>query len=568
MLKVSLQNFKTVKRINRYVAASLLAILLSTVSPSPVQAAGTVSSAIDAQNGFPLWYEDARGIRVVPCIDGVDPQCVLPAAGEEPNFDPSKPTEFPVNFASEHFNYIAESDIITTPKGGKFFMRFAVEGAFLNEDPVAGDQMVFSRIRATGTNLEPNSTYTVTHPYGVDTYNTDSLGLIRRGDGTEDIGCGASPCDFSLALGSRVLNGFLKWETGAPAGYIGDAVTPHTVVGSPTGNNFVRIEGPGLPDGGLETNLFTVSGKLASNDAPPPPPPGCTADTAPAQPTLTAPANGSTNLETSPTLTWNTLADFGTNCAGNNNQFELFMDQGDVDPVTSQGIIPSTQTSLIVTGLTPNTTYSWKVRATNGVLTTDSAVQTFTTAAPVVVTPPSSPSKLKAVSAGGNIFLSWIDNSTNEENFVLERRLGATGAFIQVATISADTTSFTDVAAPKGLLTYRLKACNSAGCSDFSNNSLVFKLAPVVANPTNLKARISVGDVNLTWKDNASTETRFEVERKAPVSSSFVKIGTIAANTTSFTDTTAVKGINLYRVRACNANSCSGYSNIGVVIKP
>ncbi|QQG42994.1 MAG: hypothetical protein HYW45_02145 [Candidatus Daviesbacteria bacterium] len=220
---------------------------------------------IDPSNGFPLFYQDVLGTAVGACLDGSDPICVLPGAGEEANFDPNQPTVFSTNFPSEFFYWIAESDQIGIPDtGGKFMFRMAVEGAFLGEDPIPGDQMVFGRLRATGTGLVPNSTYTVTHPYGVDTYVTNAVGVMPRNSSTEDIGCEVGPCDFSLALASRVFQSFLQWDSGAPLGYLGDAITPHAVIGSPTGNNFVRIEGPGLPLGGLLTNLFTVSGKLFS----------------------------------------------------------------------------------------------------------------------------------------------------------------------------------------------------------------------------------------------------------------------------------------------------------------
>ncbi len=234
-------------------------------------AAGATDGAAVATNpeigAFPESYQDQTGTTVVPCLDGSDPNCVLPEPGEEAGFDPSQPTELGTNFPSEFFYWIAESDKLDTPLGGKTFIRFAVEGAFVNEEPVAGDEIVFGRIRVTGTDLQPNSTYTVTHPYGVDTYQTNEEGIITRGEGTEDVGCDPLPgqsCDFSLALDSRVFQSFLRWDSGAPEGYLGDAITPHAVTGSPTGNNFFRIEGAGLPEGGLFTDLFTVAGKLLS----------------------------------------------------------------------------------------------------------------------------------------------------------------------------------------------------------------------------------------------------------------------------------------------------------------
>src|SRR5205823_14922518 len=59
----------------------------------------------------------------------------------------------------------------------------------------------------------------------------------------------------------------LQWNTtppAPPAGFIGDPAILHPIAGSPCGTNFCRVEGTGLPAGGVQTNLWSVLGKKAS----------------------------------------------------------------------------------------------------------------------------------------------------------------------------------------------------------------------------------------------------------------------------------------------------------------
>jgi hypothetical protein len=254
----------------RCLHAALLGALLLLLIPLQAGLAaggGQVSPTVSANNGFPVWYEDAAGIRVAPCLDGTDPNCVLPGVGEEPNFNPTHPTSFPANFPGEFFYWVADSDLVSTPgcngtQPGRAFVRMALEGAFGGAAPVAGDQMVFGRIRVRVTSgLCPGVAYTITHPYGTQTFVPNAQG---GGTVTEDVGCVPPACDFSLALGSPIFNGFLRWDPAvapaAPAGYLGDAITGHQVIGSPTGNNFFRIARATTTV--ARTDLFTVAGKL------------------------------------------------------------------------------------------------------------------------------------------------------------------------------------------------------------------------------------------------------------------------------------------------------------------
>ncbi|NOY13762.1 MAG: fibronectin type III domain-containing protein, partial [Deltaproteobacteria bacterium] len=71
------------------------------------------------------------------------------------------------------------------------------------------------------------------------------------------------------------------------------------------------------------------------------------------------------------------------------------------------------------------------------------------------------------------IDLSWVDNSTTEENFVVERKIGALGSYAVVATLAADSVSYSD----SGLTAdtryyYRVMAYNAAtGNSPYSDEA-------------------------------------------------------------------------------------------------
>lgn len=82
---------------------------------------------------------------------------------------------------------------------------------------------------------------------------------------------------------------------------------------------------------------------------------------------------------------------------------------------------------------------------------------------------PAAPSGLVATNPPfGEVVLTWADNSWNETSFTIERATGA-GVFAEIATVSANTTSFTDLTAPASVESrYRLRAFNGTTPSAYS----------------------------------------------------------------------------------------------------
>jgi hypothetical protein len=226
----------------------------------PAQANLAAGSPTLLVSGHPFSYTDPSGLSLELCIN--DPGC--PAS--PPVLENKAPND-------EAFYQLAST---TASAGSKSVtMDFNLEAAYL------GSAITFGRIQATLRGLQPNGVYTVTHPYGETQFtagpNGDLVGGARAAQ-REEVGAVEGNFDATLAT---AIGPFLRWTgTGAPPGYIGDGVTPHTVDGSPTGNNWIRVSGPGLPpvvtdpvtgtvSGGLFSDLFTVEGKIAGSTPPP-----------------------------------------------------------------------------------------------------------------------------------------------------------------------------------------------------------------------------------------------------------------------------------------------------------
>jgi fibronectin type 3 domain-containing protein len=159
--------------------------------------------------------------------------------------------------------------------------------------------------------------------------------------------------------------------------------------------------------------------------------------------------------------------------------------------------------------------------------------------------------------------LSWIDNSDNELEFNIERSTDGGATFTEVATVSANVTTYADTGLSNSTpYYYRVRASNADGYSDYSN--VASATLPVIPPaPSNLSANaVSSSEVDLSWTDNSDNETEFKIERSADAGITFTEIGTVGANVTAFSDT----GLNplttySYRLRASNLAGDSPYSN-------
>ena len=180
---------------------------------------------------------------------------------------------------------------------------------------------------------------------------------------------------------------------------------------------------------------------------------------------------------------------------------------------------------------------------------------------PVTIVNP--PSNIQLVSSSSNsVNLKWTDNSSNESGMELQR-LSSSGNVLKSISLAANTSQYTD----NGLNSnttykYRVRAINGVVFSDFSNIISVTTGQTAPAAPGNLTVVSANGNsVSLSWKDNSSNESGFEIQRLNS-SGTLEKSVSIGANSTSYTDNGLQSSTTYsYRVRAINTAGNSSFSN-------
>ena len=199
------------------------------------------------------------------------------------------------------------------------------------------------------------------------------------------------------------------------------------------------------------------------------------------------------------------------------------------------------------------------------------------TATIIVPAPPTAPSAMTAILQGSTVALSFVDNSADETGFVIQRNDNNAGwvQFDSLAAAAGTGTTGTDTDSTVVVghtYQYRVAAVNGFVQSVWSNTATVATVSPPAA-PTSLTISLRSGpQVVLSWRDNASNETGFAVER-ADDGGPFVQIATrpsrLGTGTVSYADTTPLSGHSYsYRVVAIRSLVFSSYSNTATAVVP
>jgi YD repeat-containing protein len=215
-------------------------------------------------------------------------------------------------------------------------------------------------------------------------------------------------------------------------------------------------------------------------------------------------------------------------------------------------------TSLALTGKALGS-WGYRVRACADAVCGDwSAVATVTESAPTP--PPASAPTLTVPANGlnGSYSVSWTSVS-GATSYTLEQSANG-GAWATAYTGSALGASFTGKAA--GSYSYRVKACNSSGCSPVSATGTVQVIYPPASAPSlTVPATSYTGSYTVSWTA-VSSATSYTLEESIN-SAAWVTSYSGAALSKAFAS--AAAGSHAYRIKACNAAGCSATSATSTV---
>ncbi len=250
---------------------------------------------------------------------------------------------------------------------------------------------------------------------------------------------------------------------------------------------------------------------------------------------LTVTANSSTQVE----LSWQ-------DNSSNEERFYLYRKSVTSSAVSGNltnsdysqtGYVGANSNGAYDTGVSPGTTYSYRVTAWNESGESESPYEA-TVITPGEPTAPSSPSNLvgQAVSSS-EINLTWQDNSSNETGFYVYRK--TTDDYSIIATMEANATSYNNTGlSPETAYSYKMAAYNNIGESGFSNALCVHTPAEPLEAPSNVMAEaVSYKQINLTWQDNPDDEDHFRIDSDfglGPGNNQFLT--NVPANTTNYED--------------------------------
>ena len=363
---------------------------------------------------------------------------------------------------------------------------------------------------------------------------------IQAGSGTGTFETAAHVCGASadtVLVVVKYVNGSISlWVNPSSSTFGGgsDPSLPITSTASTTAWKFYIIDGIAASGAGA-FNMDNLRMGTGYADVAP-------SSSAPAQPTLTAVTSPST---TGYTINWGAVSGatgYRVDVASDSGFASILSGYNDVD-VTS-GI------SLAVSGLSPNTTYWYRVRAYNATGISASA-STSQATCPTLSGPPS-PAPTTVTSVCQPVTASWTAVA-NATGYNIYRSSG--GAYSLVGSVSGNgTVTYNDNAPTGNSYTYEVSAVGGA-CETALSDPSSPAITPTGAPAAPVTPTVTVGcDLTVNWVTVGGASS-YNVYRK---SSSDVSYSQIAAGQTgtSYEDTAANDSTKTYQYEVTAVSSC------------
>lgn len=220
-------------------------------------------------------------------------------------------------------------------------------------------------------------------------------------------------------------------------------------------------------------------------------------------------------------------------------------------------------------GLAENTTYRFRVRASNSNGQSNYLVGSYVT---TLLAAPSSLNLTEKTDT--SLRLAWVDKSFSETGYRVERCSGvACSSFAVIASLPANSSSYVDSGlTPSSAYRYRVRAVSVGQNSVYTTTGDV-TTGPLA--PTGLSlGSVTYDSISFSWTDNAPDETAYEIERCEGAScNTYASLtNALPVGTTGYTDNTVSGNTTYrYRIRALSAAGGSAYltsGNITTLVAP